>query len=556
MPLPRGLWILSIIWIAVFGVLFGLNANSALASVVPYGWPEGFSGLQKLGTITRFAPYMRTDLCRESDSLHVAWLADYEDGESNAVMYRTVDLAGGQPGSDTLIVFELAGDGRIHDFDFALTEVGVQLAWVTSTGGEVHLMTGSFGLSQYGVEERWVRTVLSTDRSISDPRVAVVGEEVYLAWADSHTGVLNVGLGVLDPAGGDVREIEVSSTPQGSTVPELFEHREQTYLAWVERVGEITRELRIAPVSGGTVGLEVGGLVYATKAREVFPSLVAHADRTDVLIAVRDAGRDHLYHLDLGAWLDAGGGEAAVAEEGQLLLSAANVADASLVQHVTERADLEASYTLVDRGNRMSVFTGTLTRGDLFAAEEMTPTVQGAYRPSAIVDEAGQRHLLFLKVQADLSVSVQYMNTVNPATVSYWNVVGLDVERPLASIPGRALTVLALAAAMFPPNLLPVLIAGGLLFAAGAWIRIEGAWFPGLVLAVFTVVWRSLLREPFLYYGGHTVLLKDTLAAVGLSFVGAWLLVRRRQWRGEPLAVVALVGLWFLWYFALTLIRI
>ena len=542
------------IWIAVVGVLFGLSANSALASVVPYGWPEGFSDLQALGTITRFAPYMRTDLCRESDSLHAAWLVDHAAGESNAVLYRTVDLADGQPGSDPQVLFERAEGGRIQDFDFALTEGGVQLAWVALTGGEVQLMTGNFALSQYGVEERWVRTVLRTDRSISDPRVAVAGDEVYLAWADSRAGVMNVGLGVLDLASGDISEIEVSATLQGSAVPEVFEHREQVYLAWVERVGETTRELRIAPVSGGTVGSEMGALAYATKAREVMPSLVAHADRTDVLVTVRDAGRDHLFYLDLGTWLDAGGGDAAVTEEGQFLLSTADVADASLAQHVTERTDLKISYTLLDRGNRMSVSLGTLT-SEGFASEEMTSTVQGAYRPSAVVDEAGQRHLLFLMVQADLSVSVQYMNTVNPATVSYWNVIGLDAKQPLASMPGRVLMVLALAAAMFPPNLLPVLIGGGLLFAAGARIPIEGAWFPGWVLAAFTVAWSSLLSEPFLYYGGHSVLLTDTLAAVALCFVGTWLLVRRRQWRGEPLAVVVLVGLWFLWFFALTLIR-
>ena len=542
------------IWIAVVGVLFGLSANSALASVVPYGWPEGFSDLQALGTITRFAPYMRTDLCRESDSLHAAWLVDHAAGESNAVLYRTVDLADGQPGSDPQVLFERAEGGRIQDFDFALTEGGVHLAWVALTGGEVQLMTGNFALSQNGVEERWVRTVLRTDRSISDPRVAVAGDEVYLAWADSRAGVMNVGLGVLDLASGDISEIEVSATLQGSAMPEVFEHREQVYLAWVERVGETTRELRIAPVSGGTVGPEIGALAYATKAREVMPSLVAHADRTDVLVTVRDAGRDHLFYLDLGTWLDAGGGDAAVTEEGQFLLSTADVADASLAQHVTERTDLKISYTLLDRGNRMSVSLGTLT-SEGFASEEMTSTVQGAYRPSAVVDEAGQRHLLFLMVQADLSVSVQYMNTVNPATVSYWNVIGLDAKQPLASMPGRVLMVLALAAAMFPPNLLPVLIGGGLLFAAGARIPIEGAWFPGWVLAAFTVAWSSLLSEPFLYYGGHSVLLTDTLAAVALCFVGTWLLVRRRQWRGEPLAVVVLVGLWFLWFFALTLIR-
>lgn len=545
-----------VLLIIVVTVLVLSATRTAHAGVVPFGWPEGWSDLGEAGTVTRFAPHLRTVFCEESQILHVAWLADHAGGDSNAVLHRGIDLQEGAFLGPARIVYQMQRPGRMGDVDFQLSGDTAHLIWTERTEGSTELLAGSFTLDGGAWKPDWIESVFGTPSSIVDPRISRVGDRLYVAWSDSREGALNIILGEMPPDGpvGDGPYIHTSDT--ASVTPLVFTHAGRIYAAWVERVGGVARQLHVTDLHGDRSRNWI--ISYAAnRTWEIAPSLHAHEDKVDLIIVNRDAGRDRLAHVDLSAVLESPPGEKHdVADIGTYLVSG-SIAGVEPMRGVLAADELVFVYSVVDPGNRLSVSMGVLRGEDEVWVQRMTPTVSGASRPVIYRDGRGHRHLLFMTVQPDMSFTIEYMNTVRPADVSYWNVIGLDVKAPLPSLPLRFTAVTALALATLLPNVVPIIIGAVLVFAAGSFGGSESYWIPGLILGAFTLLWTRLLPEPFIYFAAPSAQQGDVIAAVVLCFVMVSVLVRwKGSWRGEPLSVIAFDFLWFLWFFMFTSIRV
>ncbi len=538
--------------VVIFTVLI-FAAGSPAEGRVPHTWPEGWSRLHQLGRATRFVPRLAAAPDWDSQLVHLLWVADGEEGEASALAYQKLDLSVGRAGGEPIYGYSTGPDARITGFDFAADGDKMRVLWVEQREGGAHLLTGVF--SPKKGEMLYSDEVFATDRSIRDPQVQVVDGELYFSWSDSAEGVLNVRL--CSPGAQICCETpQLIATDNPSVSPVLAEHQGQIFLLWVERVGEAARQLRVLRLHDEDPD-EAISLSYSIGEREPPLELAAEGEAKDMLMVARSAGRDRLFHLRLDEVLAMDHAEGELADHGRELLSAGELAGLAGGRQAGESEQLVWTVSKTDEEGGLSVFWGAVDETGQVRTQEMTPTVSATLSPVLFEDSEGNEHLAFLAVQPDMSLSVNYMNTMSPAQVVYWDAVGLEVDSPLPSAVSRLVGTTAMGLATMLPNVLPVMAAAVLIFAGG-WFLPQGyGWYPGAASAAVAVLWRLLLPG-FMYFDGRAVPWGDFWAAIILASAAVWFLLRYRDydWRGDVLAVITVDFLWFWWFFTFTMLRI
>jgi len=536
-----------------------LLASASSSAAVPYGWPEGWSDVDQLGSVTRYAPHLCACACWESQTVHIMWVGDGPGGPSTTLVYSRVDLSTGLVAVRAQVVYQLERSGTIDALDFVATQDTLHAVWVEQRGGDTGLVRGELSLSTDDLRITSTHQITSTGYSVVDPHIFVSSQTRYVAWSDSREGSLDVYLLAETSDGDSPGPVRVTSGATASTQPFVFVAAGVKYIGWVEQIGEVRRELRVSELDrGATGGGPIRRLSFTVGSPAVAPAAYAGPDSLDLLLTLRTAGRDSIVYVQTSRWLAMPEPWARqAAEVGESIMTSRGIHDVGfrIPAHAEDR--LVFVFSRADTGNRLGVWEATVNEDGTVATQKLTPDIAGAFEPIMFEDAAGNRHLLFLAVQPDMSATVNYMNTVSPAEINYWSLVGVDSDHLLVSLIGRFITVAALALATLLPNAMLLIMGGVLLFLVGSRVRRGDAWIPGVLLAGLTTAWYYVPFAPLLYYGGYFPRQSEVLVAAVLacSAATAFLWLRRKQWHEELLTIVFIDCLWLFWFFLFTLLR-
>ncbi len=92
-------------------------------------------------------------------------------------------------------------------------------------------------------------------------------------------------------------------------------------------------------------------------------------------------------------------------------------------------------------------------------AEQLAVSLTGFVRPTIMIDKSGYRHLFFMEIIDRGLANISYMNTIDPAKITYWNWAGLDEDNLLFSLVYRLVRNLAFAAIGVLLNGVPIFVA-------------------------------------------------------------------------------------------------
>ncbi|MFO8059341.1 MAG: hypothetical protein R6U70_01605 [Bacillota bacterium] len=521
--------------LVAFLLLF-LAGRGGLAA--PYGWPESWSEVTRLGVASRYVPAVRAAGDRRDDSLHLMWVAD-EPGGADAAQLNHLRIGPDGEADQVAPAYCTGGHGRISEFDFDITPEGVvHWAAVQRTESLTSLVAGAFSHRQPDAGR--VMTVTETDLSIVNPAVRVVDGEPHVTWCDSTGGVLTTAV----EAGGYQLRFPTSHP---SAHPRVFCAAGELYVGWVDRVSDARRLLVIQAIGKKEPDLTVE---YSAATRDPAPALSAGDRVLHLLLVTRAGGTDRLLYLDIpaGEWAAV----VAAEERGRSILAASQILDPQILPAP------EGAFTAVcsEAGPRggLNVRMSEIPAGPHL---NMTPTLPGSLSPQLFRDSRGHMHLVFLTIRGDTSYDLHYMNTLDPARITLWNVVGIDEHDVLISFLSRFATAAAMAAVTLLPNILFVMAGSALLLVLGGRIRGRAAPVPAAVLSLLVLGVHRVAGRSIIHFTGQAVGTSDVLAAavIASACLTLYLVWKRAEWKGDVLAVVVICALWLFWFILLTLVR-
>ncbi len=553
-------------WLAKLLGIFVLILISLIATAhMPYGWPEEWATARNIGSGFREHGFKVTG----ADSVpYLYWVAEGDD-KPVLRMTRLADPVD----SGSVIEIPWGEDGPCSG-EFQICAEELYVFWVEEEGGRWHLRVAETDLcSEVGP----VETIYSSPNRLRHLAVAGRQDNCTIAWSERYDGALQIRVAELSEL---VRPSEkprtVTSTDIPSRFPFLSAAGNETLLGWVDqRTGGVsTIRAKLLDPDSDTSALDIGSVVFSDDhGRPVAVNIESEGGK--IFMVVWSGGE-----VEDGIPTD----RAILAsriitvcenlcpDEKKILLEQRGL-DAvqlfpALYSHQQKVALSWSQQRYNDRYERNEV-SGYLciAEADGCDVSFSEPTLltygfRNALRPRVAIDDEGHHHYIWQTAGEAGRIDLYYTNDISPASVTRWNVLGIDSNRVIPSALFQVLLAGIWAVARMGREIILLCVFGAVLWVAfgqnivvslSAYARIGV--FSGVGMLYGLLSYLGVLVVPLDLWGMEPTATAAAVAAgVTLLVACAFCLTRKASHMlTTPLQAVGCFILWVFWnsYFQL-----